>query len=393
MKNMNNRTQKRVKDWFKNLFAILRKDLISTKRVKKYFFSAVIPPLVLLIVFTSFLQVSNPETYTVMIVDEDDTFLSGTMEEYIGNISSEFATWFEVVDIDSYDEAMLLLKDYRYLGLIYIPPGFENNITSGIPDQKGIVYLIVQNINNDYVKNYLQRLDEAVLTYNEDLHLSPGSVDNFKINLELNYAIDQPVSSLKMITLGVLSIYGIICGMLFGALNIAKEYEDLTIIEIINSPVHRTAYLTSKQLIAVFLGGIIILVFSVLMFFFSQIQFRGNVFVVLIAFILSTWIHSGIGCLIGLKLKRTMPTILTCIITSMLLWFFSGGFAPLKILGDFVVIVSRFFPSTYWTEILVGESLFPTSSYILPRILVLLILSGLITLISWYIISREGFRE
>lgn len=384
--------RKSFREWFKNLFAIIRKDLLSTKRVKKYFFSAVIPPLVLLIVFTSFLQVSNPETYTVMVVDEDNTDLSAIMIEYIGNISSEFAPWFKVINIDSYDEAVELLHDYRYLGLIYIPDGFEDNITSGIPGQKGNIYLIVQNVNDDYVKNYIQRLDEAVLTFNEDIHLAPGSVDDFELNLNMNYIIDQPVSSLKMITLGVLSIYGIICGMLFSALNVAKEYEDFTIIEIVNSPVKRTAYLASKQLISIFLGSIIITIFSVIMFIITQIQFRGNIFVIILAFILSTWIHSGIGCLIGMIFKRTMPVILICIISSMLLWFFSGGFAPLKILGDSVVFLSRFFPSSYWTEILVAETLFPSSAYVLPRMVVLAILSVIITIISWYTISKRGFR-
>ncbi len=390
---MRDRMRNQIKVWLSNFAAIIRKDLISTKRVKKYFFSAVIPPLVILIMFTAFLQVSNPETYTVMVVDEDNTHLSGVMKGYLGNITSEFAPWFEVVNVRSYNESLKLLQDYRYLGLIYIPAGFQSNITSGIPGLKGTIFLIVQNINNDYVKNYMQRLDEAVLTFNQNLHLSPGSVDDFKINLDLHYAIDQPVSSLKMITLGVLSIYGIICGMLFGALNIAKEFEDLTIIEIANSPVSRTAFLASKQLIAVLLGGIIFLIFAILMFILTQIQFRGSFLIIALAFTLSTLIHSGIGCLIGLKLKKTMPVILTCIITSMLLWFFSGGFAPLKILGDTVVFVSRFFPSTYWTEILVSETLFPITSYLLPRITILIILCIAITLISWYIISKEGFKQ
>ena len=379
--------------WFRDLITILKKDLKSTKRVKKYFFSAVIPPLVMLIVFTSFLQSSNPETYTVIVVDDDESFFSEEMVNYIANISSDFAPWFTVVEINTYDEAMMLLEEYTYLGLIYIPSGFEVNITSGIPDQKGILYLIVQNINNDYVKNYMQRLDEAVLTFNEQIHESPGSVDLFTITLEKNYVIDQPVTNAKMITLGIIAMYGIICGMVFGALNIAKEYEDFTILEIANSPIRRTAYMASKQLIAVLLGGLVVLVISIILFLLFQIEFQGNLLIVIFSFMLSTWIHSGIGCLIGLKFKRTMPVILVCIVSSMLLWFFTGGFAPLIILGDTVIIFSRIFPATYWTEILVAETLFPSWSYICPRFLILLILSIIITFIAWYLISREGFRS
>jgi len=382
----------KISKWFRDLRTIINKDLISTKRVKKYFFSGVIPPLVMLIVFTSFLQVSNPETYTVIVVDDDKSQYSGIMLNYVANISSDFAPWFSIIKIDTFDEAMALLQDFTYLGLIYIPSGFEANITSGIENQKGIIHLIVQNINNDYVKNYMQRLDEAVLTFNEDVHVSVGSVDLFAISLEKTYVIDQPVNNAKSITLGIIAMYGIICGMVFGALNIAKEYEDSTILEIANSPVRRTAYMASKQLIAVILGGLVILIFSILLFLIFHIEFRGDLFIVIISFILITWIHSGIGCLIGLKFKRTMPVILVCIVASMLLWFFTGGFAPLNMLGENVILVSRFIPATYWTEILVAETLYPSITYILPRLLILIILSIIITLISWYLISKEGFR-
>ncbi len=382
-----------IKKWFQDLRTILKKDLVSTKRVKKYFFSGVIPPLVMLFVFTLFLQISNPETYTVVVVDDDKSEFSEIMVNYISNISSDFAPWFTTVEIDTYDEAIVLLQDFTYLGLIYIPSGFQANVTSVIPDQKGMVYLIVQNINNDYVKNYMQRLDEAVLTFNEEVHVSVGSVDLFAVNLEKTYVIDQSVNNAKGITLGIIAMYGIICGMVFGALNIAKEYEDSTIIEISNSPVRRTAYMASKQLISVVLGGIVILILSILLFLIFHIEFRGDLSIVIISFILTTWIHSGIGCLIGLKFKRTMPVILVCIIASMLLWFFTGGFAPLSILGENVELFSRFIPATYWTEILVAETLYPSLTYVIPRLGILIVWSVIITLISWYLISKEGFRS
>lgn len=381
-----------IKKWFRDLRTILKKDLISTKRVKKYFFSGVIPPLVMLTVFTLFLQVGNPETYTVIVVDDDKSQFSEIMLDYVGNISSDFAPWFTTKEIDTFDEAVDLLQDFTYLGLIYIPSGFEANITSGIPNQKGIIYLLVQNINDDYVKNYMQRLDEAVLTFNEEVHESTGSVDLFSVNLETSYVIDQLVSNTKSITLGIIAMYGIICGLVFGALNISKEFEDFTILEIANSPVRRTAFIVSKQLIAVVLGGIVILVLSILLFLLFQIEFRGNIAIVILSFILITWIHSGIGCLIGLKFKRTMPVILICIVLSMLLWFFTGGFAPLSILGESAIVFSRFFPATYWTEILVAETLYPSSLYVIPRLAVLIVICIIVTLISWYFISKEGFR-
>ena len=49
-----------IKRWGTQLKAILKKDLISTSRVKKYVFPVVIPPIALLLVFTLFTQTIHP---------------------------------------------------------------------------------------------------------------------------------------------------------------------------------------------------------------------------------------------------------------------------------------------------------------------------------------------
>lgn len=381
-----------IKKWLRDLVTVLKKDLISTKRVKKYLFAALIPPLVLLIVFTIFMQIGNPETYTVVLVDEDKTDESQLMVEYISNISSDFARWFTVINIDSYEEAKHKLDSYEILGLIYIPTGFKANLTSEDPNIKTYIILIVQNINEDYVKNYIQRLDEAVLTFNQESHLSLGHVDNFALIAKKCNYIDQDISSIRGIVVGVLSMYGIICGLCYGSLNIAKEYENQTILEIINSPISHTAFIASKQLIGVIIGAIITSIIGLFLYWVFQIKFSGNFLIVFLAYILSTWTHACIGCLIGLKFKRIMPVILISIICSFLLWFFSGGLAPLRILGNFVILISKIFPSTYWGEILFAETFIPHYFYTMSRFLILLIMSFVITAISWYIIKKESFK-
>ncbi len=381
-----------IKLWFHDLKTLLRKDLISTKRVKKYFLAGIIPPLVILIVFTSFTLINNPETYKVIVVDEDNTEYSNIMVNYINNITSEFAPWFDVIQIDSYQEAKIKLDNYEVLGLIYIPVGFQTNITANSTSIKGTMYLEVQNINNDYVKNYIQRLDEAVLTFNQYIHLSSGHVDNFELIAKKTYVIDQDVSENKGTVIGVIGVYGIICGLLYGGLNVAKEYNDNTMIEITISPIKRSAYIASKQLIAVILGSIVVTVFSLILFLIFHIEFRGNLGVVILAFLLSTWFHTCLGGIIGLKSKQTMNVMLLTIIIAILLWFFSGGFAPTRMLGDTVYSVSRFIPSTYWMEILFSETFLPNPFYVLPRLGILAISCVCLTIIFWILISREGFK-
>ncbi|MFX1239480.1 MAG: ABC transporter permease [Promethearchaeota archaeon] len=381
-----------IKLWFHDLITVIHKDLISTKRVKKYFLAAIIPPLVILIVFSTFMLINNPERYNVMVVDDDNTEYSNIMVNYLKNITSEFSPWFSVIQIDSYQEAKTKLENYEVLGLIYIPIGFGANITSNSTDIKGILYLEVQNINDDYVKNYIQRLDEAVLTFNQYIHLSKGHVDDFELIAKKSYVIDQDVSQIKGLVIGVIGVYGIVCGLLFGGLNVAKEYNDNTMIEIAISPIKRSAYIASKQLIAVILGSIVVTIFSLTLFLIFQIEFRGNLGVVILAFLLSTWFHTCLGGLIGLKSKQTMNVMLITIVISILFWFFSGGFAPTRMLGETVYSVSRFIPATYWVEILFSETFLPNPVYVLIRLGILAISSICLTILFWVLISRKGFK-
>jgi ABC-type multidrug transport system permease subunit len=381
----------RLRQWFYDLRTILYKDIISTKRVKKYFFGAIIPPIIILIVFSTLFSIS-PEIYRVMVVDEDNTEYSNIMINYIENIHSEFGPWFDVVKVDTYEEARERLENFDVLGLIYIPNGFQTNITMNNPNVKGIIYLEVQNINNDYVKNYMQRLDEAILTFNQELHISYGHVDDFAITAEINNVIDQSVSLLKGFVVGMVGLYGLICGLFFGSLNVAKEYEDFTIIEISNSPIKRTAYIASKQIIAVILGTIVVGIISIILFLIFNIEFRGNLGFVITAFILSTWIHACIGGLIGLLVKNKMQVILIAIICSIFLWFFTGGFVPIKVLGDQIYAISRIFPGTYWVEILYSETYYPTAYYSLSRLGFLGVITVGLTLLLWYLISKVGFK-
>lgn len=387
---------KKIRSWFRDLRSILVKDLKSTKRVKKYFFSSILPPLVLFIVFSLFTATGTPETYKVMLVDADNSQYSNTMDNYITNISSNFGPWFSVEKVQTYNEAMQKLNDFQVLGLIYIAPGFGYNISSGVSN--GTLQLKIQNINSDYVKNFVQRLDEAVLAFNQNVHTANESLGNFSITAQKSYLIGTTgtaVSSFRGLTIGVVGLYGMIFGLLMGSLNIAKEYEDNTMLEIINSPIRKTAFIASKQLVGVFLGLISTLIIGLILYLVTGIQFMGNIWdflVIIFAFCLSTWTHANIGTLIGWKFKKVMPVILISIVSSMFLWFFTGGLSPTIMLGNLVYNVSRIFPGTYWMEILFNATFIPNASYILIRLGILAIFSVAVTVISWTIISKGGFK-
>lgn len=382
--------------WFSDFRFILHKDIMSTRRVKKYLVTSIIPPLVLLTLFSLLYSTGQPETYKVVLVDLDNTDYSNEMTQYITDIHSEFGAWFSVVKVDSQDEALRLVNDYEILGAIIIPQGFGTNITSG---GVGMLKMIVQNINWDYPKNFMQRLDEAVLQFNEDHHLGDDPVDNFKIKVEKEYLIGDTgndVSMFRGLIVGIVGLYGITFGLLMGALNIAKEFEDETITEITNSPVSKTAYIASKQTIGVVFGLTFTLIFGTILYLLTGVNYRGGIagiIIIILSYCISTWIHANLGALLGLKFKKIMPTIILSIMMAMILWFFCGGLGPAVMMGELVYNISRWLPGSYWNEILFAATYFPVAGYLVPRILTLIIYGIITTTLSWVILAKRGFES
>lgn len=335
-----------------------------------------------------------PETYPVAVVNLDGTAYSREMQEYISNIRSEFGPWFNVKTVESYEDAHAMLQNYDILGIIIIPTGFGDNISKG---QVGTLQLEVQNVNWDYPKNYIQRLDEAVLTFNEDHHINTDSLSGFEIKVQKSYLIGNDgsdVSGFRGLVVGVVGLYGIIFGLLMGALNIAKEYDDKTILEIINSPVSKSAYLASKQLIGFVFGTVITGIIGTILFLVTGVRFQGGfwgVLLIIVSFILSTWTHATIGALMGWRFKKIMPAIIVSIVLSMLFWFFCGGMGPAKMLGELIFGISRWLPGTYWNEILFSVTYFPSVHYLAPRFGMLVLFAVICTIVSWTIISKRGF--
>lgn len=87
-----------------------------------------------------------------------------------------------------------------------------------------------------------------------------------------------------------------------------------------------------------------------------------------------------------------MNVILLAVIAAIILWFFLGGFASTKMLGETVYSISRIFLSTYWIEILFSETYLPNPLYILSRLGILAAVSICLIIAFWYLISKEGFK-
>jgi ABC-2 type transport system permease protein len=374
------------KRWARALASIMAKDLKSTKRVPKYLIPAVVPTIAIFIVLFVGTVGGSPDTYTVLLVNEDHGLPASTITAYIENASNEFYPYFDVVNVSTLADARADLESYQYLGLIDIPAGFSANVTEG---GVGVVQLQVQNINSFTVESFVNRMAAVVTSFNQHYNITG---QGFALLTKTTFLVNEVMFDIRGFTIGAITLSAMLCGLFFGSMNVAKEYEDGTIVEVMNSPVPRTAFIASKQIIGVGLGTGITGLLAIFMYLATGLDFIGDVLIVIAALALTTLIHTSLGVLIGLRFKQTTPVIIVAILSSIIMYLFTGGAAPLKLLGPAVETISKILPGTYWNDILWSESLAPQAAYVAWRLLVLCGFAAGITVVSWIVMQKRGFR-
>ena len=170
--------------------------------------------------------------------------------------------------------------------MVVIPDGFADDVAAG----NAQVELHLNNINSDYSKNLRLRLDYATRLVNDQL---AGPVVEIK---ETSWLPVDPTM------LGYISTSLLLFGVLYASmvntgLNVASEWNDRTVKNLLLAPVGRGALVTGKVLSG--LGQSVLsiaLVLLVLIFGFG-FQPRGNPLLMAGIVLLTMLLGAGIGVL------------------------------------------------------------------------------------------------
>ena len=147
------------------VLSIAKKDLKQAKRDPRFLAPSLIIPFVFILVYSiMWTSVGGGESFVCGLVVQDQTQEANEMAAIIDNmVSTTNHTWFKI-EYYNLQTASDLFEDTQLIGYILIPEGFGANISSG---QKATVVLFINNANDDVVKNYVHRIEAAVLLYNQ----------------------------------------------------------------------------------------------------------------------------------------------------------------------------------------------------------------------------------
>lgn len=290
--------------------AIVIKDWTRFFRQPFFMVISVIIPLVFIFFYSLIIPVSA--TNPIMIADEDKTTASARFIDAMDNIHSIEAPYYEIITTDA---AMTrhAFDDQTALAMVVIPSGFADNLAAG----NAQVELHLNNINSDYSKNLRLRLDYATRLVNDQL---AGEVVQVK---ETSWLPVDPTM------LGYISTSLLLFGVLYASmvntgLNVASEWNDRTVKNLLLAPVGRGTLVTGKVLSGLGQSVLsILLVLFVLIFGFG-FQPHGNPFLMAGVVVLTMLLGAGIGVLFGVLSKKTLA-VTSGLITVAILFFLVSG--------------------------------------------------------------------
>ena len=291
--------------------AIVIKDWTRFFRQPFFMAISVIIPLVFIFFYSLIVPVSA--TNQIMIADEDNTAASAQFIDAMRNIHSAEAPYYEIVTTDA---AMThrAFEDQIALAMVVIPNGFADNVAAG----NAQVELHLNNINSDSSKNLRLRLDYATRLVNDQL---AGEVVQVK---ETSWLSVDPTM------LGYISTSLLLFGVLYASmvntgLNVASEWNDRTVKNLLLAPVGRGALVTGKVLSGLGQSALSILLVLLVLIFGFGFQPRGNPLLMAGVVVLTMLLGAGIGVLFGVLSKKTLAVTSGLITVAILLFLVSGN--------------------------------------------------------------------
>ena len=127
------------------------------------------------------------------------------------------------------------------------------------------------------------------------------------------------------------------------------------------------------------IGTIILIIVGKLVF---HLQFSGNVFYFVVAYLISMVCIFSIGFLIAAIAPNNRAASAIAFLLYFTMLFLSGATMPLQMMPDFIIHISRFIPLTYCVEILQGTWMGGQLSLYTNAILILVAISIVCTGIS-----------
>lgn len=257
-------------------------------------------------------------------------------------------------------QAQALFKEIRVVAVITIPADFTRRVEA---HQQTPIDVQVNNLNTDFTNDIRAAVPDAITQF-YDLD---GTNSQMKVHIQEHDLRQRDIELFQYTLVPIVILLLTMSGVVNSGLATAREWESLTVKELLFAPISRSAVIVGKVLagfVTTLLLGIVILVVGNLA---GWIHLEGIYWLTAILIVgLIALMGAGIGVAMGAILQRLQPMISLGLNVVLYLFFLSGGVGILAFLADWLQVVGSFIPLSYGRHAL-EMAVFYSSSQLLGR--------------------------
>ncbi|NHI83868.1 MAG: ABC transporter permease [Candidatus Thorarchaeota archaeon] len=375
----------------REIAAIVRKDLKQAKRDPRFVAPSLIVPFVLALVYAiMWAQVGGGESFVCGLVVEDSSTQAEDMALILENmVSTTNHTWFKMSRYDS-ATAMDLFQSGELIAYVLIPEGFGVNITAGI---KAVVVIYIVNLNDDVVKNYVHRIEAAVLLYNQGAIYPEYDQSDARVALNETLNLDVTPSNLAYMYAVAVVLSVIVCSVTGQALATASDFETKAVYDTLNSPTSRIAIVVAHTIAAIPRSLFVLLITVPVILLGTGTLPAGNPVILGLILLLSILVLVPIGDIIGLRSKKRETAILFSVLFSVVCFLAGGGLAPIGLMPRELRALVMMLPTTHSISMWARVFFYDTMSGLLFGMVALLTMWIVFTLLSTKLMAQEVERS
>lgn len=341
-----------VKKWLLPILAIVRKDIGIWLRQPTAITATILPAVAFMIILYFGAQAVGHNPIALVVQD------NGPHAQELVNILNE-SDAFKVSMITSKSEAAeQALKHIQVAAVITIPSNFDIAYNAHKADP---VTIRINNLNLDFTNDLRRSLPAAISEFYSlnQKNQSNNSNDNnnnnpIKIHVKEIDLRKQDIDLLRFEIVPILVLLLTTAGIVNAGLATAREWEDLTIKELLLAPISKSSLIAGKLiagwLTTLFVAAIVLVIGAATGYLRPEGPFYW--FTTLTIIMLIALASVGIGVAIGSSARRFQRVTAIGIPLSIDLFFLSGGITVAAFLPSWLQTVAHFVPTFYGTHAL-----------------------------------------
>ncbi len=339
-----------MRESFSRIRALVHKEFLQIIRDNSTFLIGAVLPIILILLIGYGITLDVTQVPMAVVWEDTSPTARQTLDFIYGS------EYFKPVEVTSMQEGERLMAKRVVNAILVVPSDFTSNLQEGTASLQLVLYGVDASTSmtvQGYVEGNIQQYNVAVAMEKLSAALSSTNVPTGMVTIQSRMWFNDANTSAWYFVPGLLVLIMTVVGTFLTALVMAKEWERGTLESIFVTPVRREEIILSKVIPYFLIAMIGFLLCLLIARFLYGVPVRGSLLIIFVASSLYLFVMVGLGLLISAVTKNQFVSAqLSFLISFLPAMMLSGFIFDLRSIPDWVAVVSRILPPTYYLELL-----------------------------------------